>query len=436
MTTTTKRSFATRLAFIAACMALSACTQTTVRPAAPQTSPARTYEIVYNVDISAGEDVATASMRIGRGARRISELRFRIDPDRHSNFDGDGEIDVTDREVVWNPPERGGTLHYEVVITQKRRNGAFDARVTNDWALFRAGDVFPPASTTARVGAQSDAVFKLDLPEGWSALTTYLSGDDKFTFPVDNPVRRFDRPTGWVLVGKMGVRRGRIADTRVAIGSPTGENFHRMDLMAFLNWTLPGIRRVFPTLDPRLVIVSAGDPMWRGGLSGPGSLYVHADRPLISENGTSTFLHELVHVAMGVAGSQHDDWLVEGLAEYYSIKILRTSGTLSIRRMELALEDSREWGKDVENLFVTNASGEITARATTLLAELDLWLVEHSPDGRGLDEVVAGMIGANQPYSYRSLCMAVREVTGQSAPVLSPDRVPGAPNLAECAGYD
>ncbi len=238
MTTATNRTLGTRFATISACMALTACTQMAVQPAAAQTSPARSYEIVYSVELSAGSDVATASMRIGRGAHRISELRFRVDPDRHANFDGDGEISVTDREVVWNPPEKGGTLSYQVTITQKRRNGAYDARVTDNWALFRAGDIFPPASTTARVGAKSDALFKLDLPDGWSALTTYLSGDDKFTFPVDNPARRFDRPTGWVLVGKMGVRRGRIADTRVAIGSPTGENFHRMDLMAFLNWTL------------------------------------------------------------------------------------------------------------------------------------------------------------------------------------------------------
>jgi hypothetical protein len=28
-------------------------------------------------------------------------------------------------------------------------------------------------------------------------------------------------------------------------------------------------RKIFPDLPPRLLIVSAGDPMWRGGLSGP-----------------------------------------------------------------------------------------------------------------------------------------------------------------------
>lgn len=436
MTTITKRVPGAHLAAIAVCMILSACTQMGIQPAAAQATPARTYEIVYRLKLSQGNDTATASITIGRGARRISELKFRVDPDRHTGFAGDGQVQATDREVVWNPPEQGGTLNYQVTITQKRRNGAYDARVTDDWALFRADDAFPPAATKARVGAMSDARLELELPDDWSALTTYLSADDKYTFTVDNPARRFDRPTGWVLVGKMGVRRGRIADTRVAIGSPTGENFHRMDLMAFLNWTLPGVRKVFPTLDPRLVIVSAGDPMWRGGLSGPGSLYVHADRPLISENGTSTFLHELVHVAMGVAGSNHDDWLVEGLAEYYSIKILRTSGTLSNRRMELALEDSREWGKDVRNLFVANASGEVTARATTLLAELDLWLTENSTGGRGLDDVVAEMIAAEQIYSYRALCLAAREVSGTSVPSLSPDRVPGAPDLPECASSD
>jgi hypothetical protein len=163
---------------------------------------------------------------------------------------------------------------------------------------------------------------------------------------------------------------------------------------------------------------------------------VHADRPLISENGTSTFLHELVHVAMGVAGSDHDDWLVEGLAEYYSIKILRTSGTLSNRRMTLALDDLKSWGEQVSDLFVRNASGEVTARAATLLAELDMWLTENSPDGRGLDDAVAAMIDGGKPYSYRSLCTAAREIVGDSVPLLTPDKVPGAPQLDECLGGD
>ena len=205
-----------------------------------------------------------------------------------------------------------------------------------------------------------------------------------------------------------------------------------MDIMAYLNWTLPTLRSVFPSLDSRLVIVGAGDPMWRGGLSGPGSLYVHADRPMISENGTSTMLHELVHVAMGVSGSEHDDWLVEGLAEYYSTKILRVTGTLSERRSTLTLAELGEWGGPVDNLFVRRSSGPVTARAATLLAELDAYLLEASRGRRSLDDVVGRMIESELPYDYRSLCVAARHIARRPVPMLSPDAVPGAPAESEC----
>ena len=57
-------------------------------------------------------------------------------------------------------------------------------------------------------------------------------------------------------------------------------------LLAFLRWNLPALVDIFPDFPERVLVVSAGDPMWRGGLSGPGSLYIHAERPLISGNGT------------------------------------------------------------------------------------------------------------------------------------------------------
>jgi len=411
---------------------LGACAHSLSRTDENTQQDAERYEVVYRLMIEQGETVATANIHIASDKRVLRELQFSIDPNRHSAFDGDGEISTDNGRLIWQPPRRGGTLSYQVSIPQRRQNGAFDARMTDEWALFRIGDVFPPIRTRTITGALSDARLELVLPDEWSALTSYLSGDSKFSFPFDNPDRNFDRPSGWVLIGDIGVRRGKIADTRVAIGSPVGENVHRMDLMAYLNWTLPELRRIFPTLDERLVIVSAGDPMWRGGLSGPNSLYIHADRPMISENGTSTLLHELVHVAMGVSGSEHDDWLVEGLAEYYSIKILRITETLSMRRRDLALQHLREWGEDVDNLFVKRSSGAITARAVTLLAELDAHLIEETNGRRSLDDVVVSMIENKQPYSYRSLCLATNELINAGSPVLMPQRVPGAPNESAC----
>ena len=412
---------------------LASCAQAPTVSEPSESATARPYTVVYALRIEPGEgDAAKASIRVEQESRRLRELRFRIDPDRHSDFDGDGEVTVADGRLTWVPPRKGGMLTYTVQLSQQRRNGAYDARKTSDWALFRAGDIFPPAAARTVANATSVSRLELELPDGWSALTPYVSGESKFSFPFENPTRRFDRPTGWVLVGRIGVRRGLIADTRVAIGAPMGEGVRRMDIMAFLRWTLPTIRAAFPTLDDRLVIVSAGDPMWRGGLSGPGSLYLHADRPMISENGTSSMLHELVHVAMGVSGSAHDDWLVEGLAEYYSIKTLRVTGTLSNRRLELTLADLKEWGDSVDDLFVRRSSGPVTARATTLLAELDAWLIEDSRGRRSLDDVVGKIIEAQQPYTYRSLCDAARVVTGRTVDPLRPDVVPGAPEEPAC----
>jgi len=230
---------------------------------------------VYSVRIvDSKNDIAQASIRVEQESRRLRELRISIDPDRHTDFSGDGNISESEGKLIWQPPRKGGTLSYTVRISQQRDSGAYDALKTKEWALFRAGDMFPPATTRTTVGTNSVARLELDLPEGWSALTPYVSGDSDFSFPIDNPERRFDRPTGWILAGDIGVRRSFIGDTRVAIGSPVGEGVRRMDIMAFLHWTLPALRSIFPAMDSRLIIVSAGDPMWRGGLSGPGSLFV------------------------------------------------------------------------------------------------------------------------------------------------------------------
>ncbi|MDA0992206.1 MAG: hypothetical protein O3A13_01085 [Proteobacteria bacterium] len=427
------RSTVRTSSIVCACVVLASCAQSPPLPQTEVVTKTKNYSIVYSVTIEDGkDDTAQASIRVEQQSRRLRELRFTIDPKRHIDFTGDGNISESCGKLVWQPPRKGGTLSYDVRVSQQRQSGGYDALMKEKWALFRAGDVFPPAVARTTVGANSVARLDLDLPEGWSALTPYLSGDSKLSFPVDNPERRFDRPTGWILAGDIGVRRGLIADTRVAIGSPVGEGVHRMDIMAYLNWTLPTLRSVFPTLDSRLIVVSAGDPMWRGGLSGPGSLYVHADRPMISENGTSTMLHELVHVAMGVSGSAHDDWLVEGLAEYYSIKILRETGTLNGRRGTLALADLKKWGDPVDDLFVGRSSGPVTARATTLLAELDAYLIKESRGRRSLDNVVGRMIESKSPYNYRSLCVAAKKIARKPVPLLSPDVVPGAPAEAEC----
>ncbi len=102
-----------------------------------------------------------------------------------------------------------------------------------------------------------------------------------------------------------------------------------MDILTLLTFVWPEVQSVFPRDPKKLLIVGAGDPMWRGGLSGPNSLYMHADRPLVSENGTSSLVHELVHVFSRISDADRSDWISEGLAEYYAIELMRRAGGMS-----------------------------------------------------------------------------------------------------------
>ena len=175
-----------------ACTALASCAQTPASSPTGGDAEERTYGVVYSVRIE-DTDTVQASIRVEQPSRWLRELRFSIDPERYRDFEGDGEITESDGEVTWLPPRRGGTLSYTVRVSNQRSSGAYDARLTDRWGLFRGGDIFPPAAARTVVGALSVASLEFDLPEGWSALTPYLSGDSDMSFPIENAVRRFDR---------------------------------------------------------------------------------------------------------------------------------------------------------------------------------------------------------------------------------------------------
>ncbi|MCB1628426.1 MAG: hypothetical protein KDI48_11900, partial [Xanthomonadales bacterium] len=149
------------------------------------------------------------------------------------------------------------------------------------------------------------------------------------------------------------------------------------------------MRDAFGALPDKLLLVIGPEPMWRGGLSGPNSLFMHADRPLISTNATSTLLHELTHVITRIRGAEpSDDWLAEGLAEYYGLELLRRSGGITQDRFDAALKWQRNWGKSVKSLRVARSRGPTTARAVVLLAELDREMRSLTRGEVGLDDLV------------------------------------------------
>jgi hypothetical protein len=299
-----------------------------------------------------------------------------------------------------------------VRINHLRDEKSYDARFAPDWAIFRGDDLVPPARLSAEKGSTSRSRLTLRLPKGWRAVAPYPRTAEG-VFEIAHAHRRFDRPTGWIALGRLGVLRERVAGASLAVAGPTDQRVRRLDLLALLRWTLPALRDIAGSLPPRLLVVSAGDPMWRGGLSGPNSVFVHSSLPLISRDGTSPLLHELMHATLGISPGPGGDWIVEGLAESYSLELLVRSRTLSKKRYQKVLAQLAARGREASRLEVERASGTVTARAVTVLHALDREIRDGSQGARSLDDVVRILVQQSGEVTTQRLRLIAEDLSGR-----------------------
>lgn len=381
----------------------------------------RVYRLDYVVTLDPAAHGARVELTLEQEDDYLRELDMPLLDGRIRDVEGDGEISIEDGRVNWLPPDDGGRLSWFVRIEHLRSDHGYDAYVADDWALFRGEDIIPSGDTRTLKGSRSDTRLTFRVPEGWSSVTPYFGNDD--TFEIDDAERRFDTPQGWMALGDLGVRYGTISGIRTKVAGPTGHGIRRLDILAFLRWTLPEVLRVLPDFPDRLTVVSAGEPMWRGALSGPRSLYIHADRPLISENGTSTLLHEVIHVGMGLSAKRGADWIVEGFAEYYTLEALRRSGTLSKRRFENAHRDLAEWGSEASDICGKSSSGSETARAVSILRALDAEIREKTDGRSSLDTVLAELAELDQEITVDRFRDIAADAAGE--PVEALENLPG-----------
>ncbi|QMV66060.1 hypothetical protein VUJ49_15835 [Pseudomonas berkeleyensis] len=361
----------------------------------PTWAATQKVDLDYQVRFLPESAQAEVSITVEKG-ERIRSLDFNLgEQGRYSDFKADGQwSEEAPGRGKWQPAKGKSTLSYRVQIDHERKPGRFDARMTPDWALFRGDDLVPAAVLDQVDKTDLVARLQFELPQGWKSVETGWPRIGKNRFRIDNPQRKFDRPTGWMLAGKLGTRRTRLGDTEVAIAAPVGEGMRRMDVMTFLTFVWPQMQQVFPRDPDKLLIVGAGDPMWRGGLSASNSYFMHADRPLVSENGTSSLVHELVHVFGRIYGRDRSDWIAEGLAEYYAIELVRRAGGISEDRYQKIREQLIRWSKPVNSLRTDNASGPVTARAVLLLQELDREIRQKTKEkgNMSLDDVTRGLM--------------------------------------------
>ena len=361
---------------------------------------------------------ALTTISIEQKKGEIRELAMRLPSDRYTDIEvSAGDLDIDGDEIVWEPPKKGGELTYTVSINSKR-DKRFDSVIKSDWALFRFEDIFPSIASKRATDSSGVSTVLISGPSDWSIETRYGRMDDE-PIRVDAPLRQFDQPTGWLIAGLLGVRRDTVKHSKLVVAAPENTGFPRVPTLAFLRWTLPEVHKVFPGRLNYLLIVSGDKTMWRGALSGPSSVYLHPGRPLISENGTSTPLHEVVHVATRMRAAEGDDWIVEGIAEYYSLQFLLRSGGISKSRYEQALSNLKEWSDDRKGKLAHPSSGPNTAYAVLLFSELDIELRKESKGS--LDEVVRDMLPAKvipTEVSRKKLQASVEKVMGKPSGVL------------------
>ena len=378
------------------------------------------YKLEYKVTLDAAKEGAFVSIAVDKG-ELLKRIQFKNQRGIYSAIRANGKLVIKNNVVTWELPAGASKLTYFVSLTHERDPGKYDSLVTEDWALFRGDDLIPAIHTFEASGAYSIAVLEMILPEGWTSVETGWPRKKANTFSIDNPDRRFDRPTGWMLAGKIGTRRATISKTSIAISAPKAEGFKRMDALTFFNFVWPEVHSAFKKTPQKLLVVGADDPMWRGGLSASNSLFLHADRPLVSENGTSPLLHELTHMVTRISGATtattNDDWIAEGLAEYYSFELLYRANGMTKARRTAIIKGLAKWGADVKHLRKSKSTGPVTARAVVLIDELDKEIRMRSNKKYSIDDVTRDLMKIRK-VSLEDLQQSVERLVGSKVDAL------------------
>ncbi|WP_343598656.1 hypothetical protein [Pseudomonas sp.] len=353
---------------------------------------AKKVDLDYQVRLLPANGQAEVRLTLAEGSA-VRSLDFDLGKaGAYSGFQADGQWQQQGERGVWHPATGKTSLSYRVKLDQKLRSGAYSTRITPHWALFLGDQLVPPARLDQQDGTELVARLTVDLPEGWKSIETSWPRIGKDKFRIDNVSRLFDRPTGWMLAGDLGSRRARLGETDITVAAPVGQGMRRMDSLTLLTFVWPQLQAVFPRNPAKLLLVGARDGMWRGSTAADASIYLHSSRPMVSENGSSPLLRELVQLFAQIRVRDNSDWLGQGLTEYYATELLRRAGGISDDRYEVWQARLQKLGGKVTQLRAEHASPAQVARGVMLLQALDKEIRIHTQAKRSLDDVTRALM--------------------------------------------
>ncbi len=391
-------------------------------PAAPAPRPMtnrehETFSVTYTVTIETA-DPATAHVEWElAGIDEIERVRLKFDPKRFDAFEGSGTLERRRGEVVWRPGGPYARLRYRAALAHRRApNKGFDSFATSEWVLSRTSDLFPRSSVLFRFAIEpspeSRARLAFRLPDGWRAVTA-MADDGAGGFIVESP-SRMDHPRGWLMLGRFDRVDAAVGGTAVTVASAGATSVAATDALGLVTQALPMLNTLVGRTLPKLLVVRASDPMWRGGLSGEESFFMHGDRPLRTPDRTSPYLHELFHVLVPFRPAEDAHWVTEGLAEFYSVELQRRLGRLTPSDVARALRLFARYGVwDVD--FTRTGGAKVNNNSAPLVMYvLDGRIRAATGGAHGLDDVVKLLAGEGGVISTARFLGAVERVTGKS----------------------
>ncbi len=379
-------------------------------------TPSETFSVTYTVDVTSPA-TGTALVRWElAGIDEVKRVRLRFDPERFDGFEGTGVVERRRGEIVWTPNGPYAHLTYRAALLHRHAPGkGFDSYVGDGWIVTRTSALFPRSAVLFRreieAEPESRARLVFRLPPRWEAITAMPAAGPR-QFVVESP-DRFDHPRGWLILGRVRRTDTTLHGTAVTIAGPPSAGVPPDRVLALLGRALPIVHELLGTRS-RLVIAIGADPMWRGGLSGEDSFYMHGDRPLQTPDRTSPYLHELFHVNAPFRPAADAHWVTEGLAELYSIEIQRRIGALDDAGYAKALRLFARHGLWDHDFTRDQARAIHNNSAPLVLYALDRRIRRGTAGARGLDDVVVLLAREGGVVTTARFLGAVRRVTGKN----------------------
>lgn len=381
-------------------------------------APAKeTFSIDYIVTISARHpNIATIRWELS-GIEEVKHLRLHFAADRLDRFQGTGTLEPIPGGLRWVPGGPYAHLTYRGHIDHGRgAQQRYDSYAGPDWIVTRARDLFPRIAINCEpgrdAGVKSRARLIFRLPNGWrsAAPLTALGAN---TYQLNEPGKILDRPRGWFALGNIGVDHQEIAGTMVQVARAPGASLPAQEIFRFLDTTLPALKKLLDAAPETVLLVSAPDPMWHGGISGYRSCFIHAARPLRTPDKTSPYLHELFHVLQPYKPAADADWIEEGLAEFYSLELQRRAGLVDTAAYTRALGYFERYGLWNVDLTQQQDNAATNNSAPLVMYALDQ-RIQHATAGKArLDDVVTRLATRGGEVDTDRFLRTVNAVSGK-----------------------